>query len=57
MIKVQASHLTSQMQLWAKPKPILQAERARVKGENPSILALFVFIDELMLAHHELASP
>ncbi len=27
---------------WAKPKPILQAERARVKGENPSIPALFV---------------
>jgi hypothetical protein len=33
------------------------AKRARIKGESPSIPALFVFINELMLTHHELASP
>ena len=27
--------------------------RARIRGENPSILALFVFMNELMLTHHE----
>ena len=30
--------------LWARPKPILQAERARVQGENPYILALFALL-------------
>ena len=54
---MRASHLTSQMQIWAKPKPLYNRKRARVQGENPYILALFVFIDELMLTHHELASP
>ena len=43
--------------LWAKPKPLYNKKRARIKGKNPSILALFVFINELMLTHHELASP
>ena len=42
---------------WAKPKPLYKQKRARVKGEIPSILALFVFIDELTLTHHELALP
>ena len=28
-------------------KPYINRKRARVKGEFPSILALFVFIDEL----------
>ena len=41
----------------AKPKPLQNRKRARVQGENPYILALFVFIDELTLTHRELASP
>ena len=31
--------------------------KSKSKRKNPSILALFVFTDELMLPHHELASP
>ena len=42
---------------WAKSNPIYKQKRARVQGENPYILALFVFINEWMLTHHELASP
>ena len=55
--EMRASHLTSLMQIWAKPKPLYNRKRARVQGENPYILALFDFIDELMLTHHELVSP
>ena len=43
MSKVQASHLTSQTQTWAKPKPLYKQKRARIRGENTSVLALFFF--------------
>ena len=39
-----------------RPSPY-NDRKSKSKRKNPSILALLVFIDELMLAHHELASP
>ena len=36
---------------------IYNDRKSKSKRKIPSILALFVFIDELMLAHHELALP
>ena len=38
------------------PNPY-NGRKSKSKRKNPSILALFVFINELMLTHRELASP
>ena len=36
---------------------IYNDRKSKSKRRNPSILALFISINELMRAHHELASP
>jgi len=43
--------------LGLSPNPYYKQKEQEKKETNPSILALFVFMDDMMLSHHELASP